>query len=243
MNEANLILGIDTATPRGGVCLLLGEDILASILSEPNISHSNTLLRDIEQVLKMSAISLQEIDLFAVAAGPGSFTGLRIGVATVKALSATLQRPCVGITSLQAIARAAGPSVATVALLPAGRGELFAQLLSVSDGGAVSELDSPVHLPAAPIVQKYAALPNIKWAGPGAQLHKELFREQAQSKGISFDDSGNEKWGWTVAKQEGNLAAEIARIARDREIEISDSAETLSALYVRPSDPELNACR
>src|SRR5882762_10221523 len=135
MEESPLILSIDTATLRGSVCLMQGERVLAYVSGDANVSHSSSLLRDIDQVLTACGITTREIELFAAAAGPGSFTGLRIGLATVKALSVTLGRPCLGVPTLRAVARAAGPSKATVALLPAGRGELFAQLFSVSFDG------------------------------------------------------------------------------------------------------------
>src|SRR5204863_4448137 len=111
------------------------------------ISHSNTLLADLDKLLAETKTKLPAIDLFAVAAGPGSFTGLRIGIATVKALAATLDRPCAAIPTLQAVALAGGPSDASVALLPAGRGEVFAQLFSVANDGTVTPLDEPLHIP------------------------------------------------------------------------------------------------
>ena len=166
MGAEHFILAVDTASPRGGVCLMQGDNVLGSIISEPSVSHSNILLRDIQAVLDVANISLSAIDVFATASGPGSFTGLRIGLATIKALSATLGRPCVGVPTLQAVARAAGPSAATVALLPAGRGELFAQLLSVSSPGLVSEQDSPVHLPVLAIIERYSQIRELTWAEP-----------------------------------------------------------------------------
>src|SRR5207245_8160334 len=117
--------------------------IIASIIGDASISHSNTLLRDINQVLKTAGVTLSDIELFAAAAGPGSFTGLRIGLATVKAFSMTLSRPCSGIPTLHAIAHSCGPTHVVVAAQPAGRGEVFAQLLSVSGDGIVEELDTP----------------------------------------------------------------------------------------------------
>ena len=116
MNDSTVILSVDTATPCGGVCLLQGGEVLASIPTTPNLSHSNTLLREIQEALATTGISLSAVDLFAVASGPGSFTGLRIGLATVKALAATLNRPCLGVPTLHAIARFAGPSASHFSL-------------------------------------------------------------------------------------------------------------------------------
>src|ERR1041385_5875963 len=100
------------------MCLSRGAELLATRLGDANISHSNTILADINACLTDAKIGIEEIELFACASGPGSFTGLRIGIATVKALAATLHRPCVGIPTLQAIALAGGPAKTSVALLP-----------------------------------------------------------------------------------------------------------------------------
>src|SRR3989449_9373398 len=96
MDGSPLILGLDTATPGGSVCIMRGQQMLASVIGDAAISHSNTLLRDVDRVLKTAGVALQEIALFAAADGPGRFTGLRIGLGTIKALSATPNRPCVG---------------------------------------------------------------------------------------------------------------------------------------------------
>src|SRR6185295_791103 len=92
-----LILSIETATLSGSIAIARGEQVLGVISGDPQISHSNTLLRDVDKLLTQTQITLPEIDLFAVATGPGSFTGLRIGIATTKALAATLDRPTAGI--------------------------------------------------------------------------------------------------------------------------------------------------
>jgi len=141
-------------------------------------------------------VELRSVDLFACASGPGSFTGLRIGLATVKALAATLGLPCVGIPTLHAIAHAAGPSSGTVGLLPAGRGEVFAQLLSVSLEGAVTELDIPAHLSPQKMLDKYGAIENLSWAGPAAEIHRDLIGNYGEKR----------RHGWSLAPGEQNLA-------------------------------------
>ena len=126
-----LILSVETATLSGSVAVARGQEILGVVSGDSSISHSNTLLGDVDQLLTQTGITLPEIDLFAVATGPGSFTGLRIGIATIKALAATLDRPTAGIPTLAAVALSGGVSAESVALLPAGRGEVFTQLFSV----------------------------------------------------------------------------------------------------------------
>lgn len=241
MDKAQLVLSVETATLGGSVAITRGEKLLGSIIGDKQNSHSNTLLSDINEVLGRARVSLDQIELFAAASGPGSFTGLRIGIATVKGLAVTLRRPSIGVPTLRAVAHAAGASKATVALLPAGRGEVFAQLFSVSETGAVTALDEAAHLPPQRLVDRYKSLEKILWAGEGAHVRRETIEVAAQQVGIPFrDTSKQEETGWVLAPRENNLARSVAALALlSFEGGESGSPEALQAIYVRPSDAEL----
>jgi len=249
-----LILSLDTATLGGSVFLGRGNVQLAARSGNPQVSQSSSLLQDINNSLEEADVSLQDVDLFACASGPGSFTGLRIGIATLKALAASLKRPCVGIPTLRAVAHAAGYSSATVAVLPAGRGEVFAQMFSVSDNEIVTEIDSAAHLSPQKLVERYALFMNLKWAGSGAHLQRELLDSFAQRQGIIFVAAEHESKNvanesgvniWQLAAKEVNLAKHVAALALHAyETGNVSSPHSLSAIYVRPSDAELNEqCR
>lgn len=244
MNNAPVILSVDTASMGGSVCLTRGPTLLATRVGNPAVSHSNSLLKDINESLGEAEVSLSDIDLLAAASGPGSFTGLRIGLATVKALAATLRISCVGIPTLHAVAHAAGPAKATLALLPAGRGEVFLQLLSVSPDGSVNPLDEPAHLSPHNVLEKYGSLKTLKWSGPGAHMYRDLLESYAREKGIYFDDESLPETelsqGWTLAPAQENLSKRVAALALQKyeRNEVGDPL-SLSALYVRPSDAEL----
>ncbi|HSK63504.1 MAG TPA: tRNA (adenosine(37)-N6)-threonylcarbamoyltransferase complex dimerization subunit type 1 TsaB [Pyrinomonadaceae bacterium] len=182
MSPDPLILGIETATLAGSIALARGEQIIDSFSGDSRISHSNTLLADLDQLLSRTNTGLAQIDLFAVAAGPGSFTGLRIGIATVKALAGTLDRPCAAVPTLHAVALSGGASESSVALLPAGRGEVFAQLFSVSGDGAVMALDEAAHIAPAKLIEKYGSLKNVLWCGEGVIAQRELIETSAEGK-------------------------------------------------------------
>ena len=246
MSEAPLILSVETATMGGSVCISRGAALLAYNVGEPRVSHSHTLLSDINRALAGSRTKLGEIELFAVASGPGSFTGLRIGIASIKALAATFGRPCAGVPTLQAVAHAAGLSELSVALLPAGRGELFAQMFSVSAQAGVTELDSVAHISPAKVLEKYGKLPNICWSGEGAHLYRGQIHEWSEREGHQLTDMEGEAnpsagQGWRIAPKQPNLAQHVASLAltRFQENEL-DTPQTLRAIYVRPSDAELN---
>ncbi|HKP45938.1 MAG TPA: tRNA (adenosine(37)-N6)-threonylcarbamoyltransferase complex dimerization subunit type 1 TsaB [Pyrinomonadaceae bacterium] len=231
MTDSTLILSVETATLGGSVCVTRRGEELSVRAGSPAISHSNTLLRDIDETLKSANVRLQDVDLFACAAGPGSFTGLRIGIATVKALAATLERPLIGIPTLHAVAHAAGPSQATVALLPAGRGEVFAQLFSVSEQLDVNERDRPGHLSPQKLMERYGDLRDVVWTGPGVTAQADFLK----SSGVEFQ----------IAEQPPILARHVAALAlRLYEAGNVQTPESLSAIYVRPSDAELKLeCR
>ena len=223
-----LILAVETATLAGSIAIVRGEEVIAGSNGDPAISHSNTLLADLDQLLNHAKIKLHEINLFAVAAGPGSFTGLRIGIATVKALAATLARPTAAIPTLQAIALAGGPADASVALLPAGRGEVFAQSFSVSNDGEVTARDEAAHIAPAKMFDKYRSLEKVLWCGEGAIAQRELIESASDGK------------EWRIAPRSQNLARHVAALAlrnfRSGQLVAPDA---LQAIYVRPSDAEL----
>lgn len=228
MSTEPLILAVETATLAGSIAIVRGEEVLGTSSGDPAVSHSNTLLADLDRLLSKTEIKLPGIDLFAVAAGPGSFTGLRIGIATVKALAATLARPCAAIPTLQAIALAGGPSETSVALLPAGRGEVFAQSFSVANDGTVTAHDEPSHIAPQKMIDKYGSHETVLWCGPGAIAQRELIESVSAGK------------QWRIASQPDNLARYVAILAwRSFAAGNLVAPDALQAIYVRPSDAEL----
>jgi tRNA threonylcarbamoyladenosine biosynthesis protein TsaB len=247
-HQTPLILSIETATRAGSLSLSRGETLLAVRAGNGTVSHSAHLLQSVKEALDEAGVTLAEVDVFAASIGPGSFTGLRIGLATVKSFAATLQRLCIGVPTLYLLAHTAGPSPRTLALLPAGRGELFAQMLGVDESGGVHPLDSPTHIAPDKLLEKVKRVTNLKWAGEGAHLHAEAIKAQALAQGIRFwDESETGKSEsrtenqWTLALPQGALAIAVGRLALQgtRSGEMI-SPEQLRAIYVRPSDAELN---
>jgi tRNA threonylcarbamoyladenosine biosynthesis protein TsaB len=242
-----LILSLETATRAGSIALMRSEALLASRAGDAQISHSTNLLENIKAVLDEAGQTLREIDIFAVATGPGSFTGLRIGLATVKSFAATLGRPCIGIQTLHAVAHAAGESHCTIAMLPAGRGEMYAQQLAVSSTDAVQPLSAPTNKSPQSLLDSVVTLRNLKWAGEGAHIFAEEIKSRALSEGIAFRTAdsqtsmSNDEERWTLINSSEVLAVNVATLAhsRVRAGEIT-FPQDLQAIYVRPSDAELN---
>ena len=244
--EGFLTLGIDTATEKRSVAVFRGAQKCSVCVSDSSDGGSANVLGDIERALKESFVKAEEIELFAAASGPGSFTGLRAGLATLKGLAATLGKPVIGVQTLHAVAHVARPAERLVALIPAGRGEVFAQLLGVSLEGEVVEREAPSHIPPARLVERVARLGGgVKWAGGGAHKFIELIQGGAAASGIKFVAAAcaNElapDGVWVVAPPVEALAPSVVMLARQKFLRGEAlSAESLRAIYVRPSDAEL----
>jgi tRNA threonylcarbamoyladenosine biosynthesis protein TsaB len=253
-----LILSIDSTTDVRSVALVAGRRVRAQCATSLRGAKSANLLGDIDTVLHKEGTHLRDIDLFAVATGPGSFTGLRAGLATVKAFAATLGKACVGVPTLHAIARASGTAARVVATLPAGRGEIFAQLLQVTASGAVEELSAPMHISPQALIARAASWSQpLHWCGTGAQAYAESLRDAAGQLDIAWHvesakdmvkeilDAEEGARVWLLGPPFETLAVEVAGLALlAYENGRTLPAEELRALYVRPSDAELNEqCR
>lgn len=99
-----LILALDSTAQVGSVALCDDERLLAECTLNTGHTHSETLLPTVEFVLKACGKTVDEVDLFACTAGPGSFTGVRIGAATVKGMAFGKGKPCIGVSTLEALA-------------------------------------------------------------------------------------------------------------------------------------------
>ena len=122
-----LLLAIETATRVMSVALLDGERVVAEITSDDERVHSERLLPAIDRLFELAGSSLAEVGAFAISIGPGSFTGLRIGLATLKAFALDETRPVAPVSTLAALcAAASGARGPVAALLDARRGEVYA---------------------------------------------------------------------------------------------------------------------
>src|SRR2546423_2505620 len=184
-NPEPLILAIETATRAGSVAVARGETLLSCREGDASISHSTNLIEMIDAVLNEAGARLSDVDVFAVAVGPGSFTGLRIGLATVKAFAAHLDRKVAGVSTLAAVAHASGANGEIVSLLPAGRGEVFAQRFSVDETNVVA-VDEARHLSPSALMEQYGEIERLTLAGEGVRMFES---------GVTTADGSNKKEG------------------------------------------------
>ncbi len=130
------VLALDTTTRAGSVALVDDDHIVAEREGDGASSHAERLPGDLVALLRDADVSLAAIDLFAVASGPGSFTGLRIGIATLQGLAFVRQRPMVALSALEALAQMAArdltPGSIVAAWMDAHRHEVFSAIYRVT---------------------------------------------------------------------------------------------------------------
>lgn len=243
------MLSIDTATQITSVAVTSVSRVLARCSAATAASHATRLLDCVDQVLRETNVTLKDINLLAATTGPGSFTGLRTGLATIKAFAATLNIPVAPVPTLHAIAIAEGvPQKHIVALMPAGRNEVYAQLLSFNESLDIFESSEPRHVTPDKLLDEIlCAEPSIMLVGDGARLCVEQLQSHTRKLRIEFviaDDkaeSQSQFSGWQVAASSKTpLAVSVARIASRLAAQHRlVAADELHAMYVRPSDVEL----
>ncbi|HEX2695618.1 MAG TPA: tRNA (adenosine(37)-N6)-threonylcarbamoyltransferase complex dimerization subunit type 1 TsaB [Acidobacteriota bacterium] len=144
-----LILAVDTTTSSGSVALLEDRRLVGEIAGESGATHSARLLGAVDRLLRSESLAIADIGAFAVAAGPGSFTGIRIGLSTVKALAFASGKPVVPVSSLRALALklalAGAPLVCPV--LDAKKGEVYAALFENAAGRLVELIPQGAYAP------------------------------------------------------------------------------------------------
>lgn len=120
------ILALETSTLTGSIAFLEDEEIRAETILSVSVRHSERLMPAMNHLLESAGVSISEIDLYAVALGPGSFTGLRIGIATAQGLALAQDKPLIGISTLEALAMNGILFSGLVApILDAFRGEVY----------------------------------------------------------------------------------------------------------------------
>ena len=166
-----LILAFDTATPVGSVALVDAERTIVGRYFDIGLRHSQRLFVEIDQVLAVAEIDLGEVDGIAVSIGPGSFTGLRIGLSAAKGLCLAADRPLVPISTLETLAaRLPYARYPVCAMLDARKGEVYAALYD-NTAGCPRLLSQPRALAPAALLEELAAQPTI-YTGDGVDAYR-----------------------------------------------------------------------
>lgn len=222
------ILAVDTSTFSGSIALLEGVRVVAERTVQAREPYNRRLLRSIDCCLQEVEWSLERIDGFAAGNGPGSFTGLRIGLTTLKTLAWATGKPFAGISSLAALAAPLAFSTLPVCpLIDARKQEVYFALYR-PDGKDGLTLQTPYHVAAPERIVARIEGPTI-FCGDGWLLYREFFLR--------------ELGGWALeapAPFHIVRASFIGDLARKRFQERqADDPATSIPLYVRPSEAEI----
>lgn len=169
-----ITLGIDTTanTASCAVCITSAEEkVIAEISMNTKLTHSQTLIPMIEEVLKFSEKTVADIDRFAVSAGPGSFTGLRIGISAVKGITYGVEKKCVPVSTLEALAyNLRGNNGIVCAVMDARCNQVYNALFKV-DGNNIERLCEDRALMISELAEEMSAYnETIHLVGDGAEL-------------------------------------------------------------------------
>ena len=215
------VLALDTTT-RGGSCALLDDTVIVcEAAGDASRAHGERLPRELMSLLEGVRVPLEAIDVYAVAIGPGSFTGLRVGIAAMQGLAFAAGKPLIGVSALDALAVVGGAEGAIATWVDAWRGEVYAALYE--DGREVSPptVDRPEAL--------LAALPDrpVLFIGDGAGTYAPLIRATLPQARIA--EPALPLLAATIAR----LALEEARAGH------RPPPHAIRPLYVRRPDAEL----
>ncbi|HYF75741.1 MAG TPA: tRNA (adenosine(37)-N6)-threonylcarbamoyltransferase complex dimerization subunit type 1 TsaB [Symbiobacteriaceae bacterium] len=155
------ILALETASSVCTVAVVDGGNVIAEVSLQVPRAHSTRLMPLIAQMIEESGIAKTDVDGIAVGIGPGSFTGLRIGLATAKGLALALGKPCAGVSTLKAMAFGTGAQIGlAVPMLDAKRGEVFTAVYAVGDSNPDTwvELIPPSHTHISQLAEQIRTL-------------------------------------------------------------------------------------
>ena len=221
------ILAVDTATKSCSVAIVDKESLLAEMTVVNEQTHSKHLLKMINFVIKHSGLNLSDLNGFAVTSGPGSFTGLRIGISSVKGFAAAKRKPIVGISSLDALARQVPFSPYLIcSLIDARRNEVYSARYRYKDGNLKKEDKEQA-------VSPEYALNGINepciFVGSGAVLYRKAIKDKL-----------GEYAYFAQAYENIIRASTVASLSMDRfENDDTDDVETFVPNYIRKSDAQL----
>jgi tRNA threonylcarbamoyladenosine biosynthesis protein TsaB len=171
-----LVLAVDTTGPFGSAALLGGQRLLAAEEFEAGLNHSELLLPAVDRLLRSACVDIASVEGYAVAAGPGSFTGIRIGLATVKALAFASGRRVAAVSSLRALAlklRTAETGARLLCpMIDAKKGEIYAALFEAADGRAAELVLEGAYDPAE-FLGRLPAGDAVHFIGTGAGFCRE----------------------------------------------------------------------
>jgi tRNA threonylcarbamoyladenosine biosynthesis protein TsaB len=222
------VLGIDTSTTCGSIGLIHDESVISEYLLDLSVTHSERLLDGIDLVLRKAHHALGDLDGFAISLGPGSFTGLRIGVSTVKGLAFAAQKPVVGVSTLDVLASQVSPTPYLICpIIDARKGEVYSASYRYEEFNHLKRL-SEYQAIRPEVLSGMLKEPTI-FLGDGVKKYGDDLQNSLKSFALFSPTALHIPHGSAVAR----LGAELLMRG-----EVLDLA-AFSPLYVRASEAEM----
>ena len=222
------VFGMDTSTSCESVGLIDDGEVISDYLLNLPVTHSERLLGAIEFVLREARCPIENIDGWAIALGPGSFTGLRIGVSTVKGLALATGKPVAGVSILDVLASQIAPTPHLICpILDARKKEIYTAFYRYEEGSSLKRQSDYQAIRPENLVKKITE-PTI-FLGDGVKTYGDFLLKSIPSSAIFPPALLHVSHGSMVAK----LAFELLR--KGDHLNLS----TFSPLYIRPSEAEM----
>jgi len=231
--NSELHLAIDTSSLLTSIYLSQGSNVVGSLAVRISDRRSERLWSQIDFVIREAGLRVGDIDLFSVCTGPGGFTGIRVGMAAAKGLAMAAGRPLIGVTSLEAVAAAAGEGPAILAMTRASKGEVFSQLFRCDALACPVAQEAPTVSSPDKAIEGVAAINQLIIIGDAANDNADLIQKFASSK------PGRRRRDWVLRPCPEMLAPFVARVAsaRHQAGDYQDSGQ-VRATYVRPAEAQ-----
>ena len=223
------ILSVDTSSNVAAVAVTEDEKLICEILVNTKKTHSQTLMPMIDSALKQSELEISDIDLIASANGPGSFTGLRIGVSAVKGLAHAMDIPVVGVSILTAMAYNLPFCEYLISpILDARRNQVYNAVYEWSDTD-LKEIQAPRALSVDELIEEFITSDKkVVFLGDGVGIHKEYIKEKLGNKAVFAPVSANEQ-------RASGLAAAAKKLYDEKK---AGSCYELAPIYLRKPQAE-----
>lgn len=213
-----LILSVDSSSTPASVCLY-DNKMLAEYFINTKLTHSQTLAAMIESILKITGTNAEDVGLYAVNSGPGSFTGVRIGVSAVKGMAYAQDKPCIAVSTLHSMAYNFLTENAVIcACMDARRDQVYNALYQVKEG-RVEQLCDDRAISIESLVEELKSVDSkVILVGDGAKL---VYNTCLELNNVQL----------APANQRYQRASSVAMIAAEK----ADMGETISAAALMPS--------
>ena len=220
------ILAVDTSSKICAVAILEDNKVIDEIKLDNGKTHSENLMPIIKEILDKNDLTLKDMNLIAVSVGPGSFTGIRIGIATIKQMAEVYNLPVASVTSLETLARNIEnkeKDFTIISVIDARNNQVYAGFFDTEYNLKEDEIAEDID----EVLKKAGKYSKIIFVGDGAIIHKEKIEENLKNRNIIF------------AKENNQSAINTGKIGYKKFLEKNlKNADTILPIYLRKSQAE-----